>query len=56
MKELRVMRDRMVDTTRGIEATIETGSRDQVVVVGEAGGDEPADLASTSRAAPGPAA
>jgi cell division septum initiation protein DivIVA len=56
MEELRVMRDRMVDTTRGIEATIETGSRDQVVVVGEAGGDEPADLASSSRAAPGPAA
>lgn len=56
MEELRVIRDRMVDTTRGIEATIETGSRDQVVVVGEAGGDEPADLASSSRAAPGPVA
>ncbi len=55
MEELRVIRDRMVDTTRGIEATIETGSRDQVVVVGEAG-DEPADLASSSRAAPGPVA
>jgi cell division septum initiation protein DivIVA len=56
LEELRVIRDRMVDTTRGIEATIETGSRDQVVVVGEAGADEPADLASSSRAAPGPTA
>lgn len=56
MEELRVIRDRMVDTTKGIEATIETGSRDKVVVVGEAGGDEPADLASSGRAAPGPPA
>jgi cell division septum initiation protein DivIVA len=54
MEELRVIRDRMVDTTRGIEATIEAGGKDQVVVVGEAGGG--ADLASSSRTAPGPAA
>jgi cell division septum initiation protein DivIVA len=56
MEELRVMRDGMIDITKCIEATIESGSRDQVVVVGEAGGDEPADLASSSRAAPGPPA
>jgi len=56
MEELRVIRDRMVDTTRGIEATIEAGTGDRVVVVGEAGGDEPAGLASSSGAAPGPAA
>ena len=54
MEELRVIRDRMVDTTRGIEATIQAGGKDQVVVVGEAGGG--ADLASSSRTAPGPAA
>jgi cell division septum initiation protein DivIVA len=56
MEELRVIRDRMVDTTKGIEATIEAGVKDQVVVVGEAGGEEPADLASSSGANPGPAA
>lgn len=56
MEELRAIRDRMVDTTRGIEATIEAGARDQVVVVGEAGGDKPADLASSSEANTGPAA
>jgi cell division septum initiation protein DivIVA len=53
--ELRVIRDRLVDTTRDIEATIEAGARDQVVVVGEARGDEPADVSSSSEAnrAPG---
>jgi vacuolar-type H+-ATPase subunit E/Vma4 len=56
MEELRAIRDRMVDTTKGIEATIEAGARDQVVVVGEAGGEEPADLAPSSEATPGPAA
>ena len=56
MEELRTIRDRMVDTTKGIEATIEAGARDQVVVVGEAGGEEPADLAPSSEATPGPAA
>ena len=30
MEELRVIRDRMVDTTKGIEATIEAGVKDQV--------------------------
>ncbi|HEV8622646.1 MAG TPA: DivIVA domain-containing protein, partial [Actinomycetota bacterium] len=45
MEELRTIRDRMVDTTRGIEATIEAGVRDQVVVVSEAREDEPADVA-----------
>jgi len=56
MEELRGIRDRLVDTTRGIEATIEAGVKDQVVVVGEARGDEPAELASSSEATPGPAA
>jgi cell division septum initiation protein DivIVA len=56
MEELRVIRDRMVDTTRGIEATIEAGVRDQVVVVDEAREDEPADVASGSEANPAPGA
>jgi vacuolar-type H+-ATPase subunit E/Vma4 len=56
MEELRVIRDRMVDTTRGIEATIEAGAKDHVVVVGEARGDEPADFASSTEANPDPGA
>ena len=54
MEELRVIRDRMVDTTRGIEATIEAAVREEVVVVDETGGDEPADFASSSGANPAP--
>jgi hypothetical protein len=46
----------MVDTTRGIEATIEAGVRDQVVVVSEAREDEPADVAASSEANPAPGA
>lgn len=56
MEELRVIRDRMVDATRGIEATIEEALRDQVVVVGEVRVDEPADVASSTEANPAPGA
>jgi len=56
MEELRVIRDRMVDATRGIEATIEAGVRDQVLVVGEARGDESAEFASSSEANSAPGA
>jgi cell division septum initiation protein DivIVA len=56
MEELRVIRDRMVDATRGIEATIEEALRDQVVVVGEVREDEPADVASSTEANPAPGA
>jgi cell division septum initiation protein DivIVA len=56
MEELRVIRDRMVDTTRGIEATIEAALMDEVVDVGETRGDEPADVASSSEADPPPGA
>jgi len=56
MEELWVMWDRMVDATRGIEATIEAGVRGQVVVVGEARGDESSDFASSSEANPAPGA
>jgi cell division septum initiation protein DivIVA len=56
MEELRVIRDRMVDATRGIEATIEEALRDQVVVVGEVREDEPANVASSTEAKPAPGA
>jgi len=56
MEELRVIRDRMVDATRGIEATIEAGVGDQLVVVGEARGEETADFASSSEGNPAPGA
>jgi cell division septum initiation protein DivIVA len=56
MEELRVIRDRMIDATRGIEATIEEALRDQVVVVGEVREDEPADVASSTEANPAPGA
>jgi cell division septum initiation protein DivIVA len=46
VEELRAMRDRMLDTAKDLETTIEGSIGDQVVMVQDAGGGERADTAS----------